>query len=210
VTGIVGSHNRSTVLFPPPGIVEACQAEVINCFSIFAGDRKLRIGDHCVPVSTDALMSRSAYFSSMFGRGFKESANVDEISLDVPDEDSFFHVLYYLMTGTMRDLTLDNFAGVVQNAEFVQSEQLLEYLQQVAVAYYKELFDCPWFGPPQISGDFVKGCLQKAKVARKVRSLYEAADWIGCWMGSHVEQAGPVLDFARQLFPLPQLKPAPT
>jgi len=108
------------------------------------------------------------------------------------------------MTGTVRDLTLENFAGIVENASFVQSQPLTTYLQQVAVAYHTELFEDPQFRYPRVSSDFMRGFLRAAKAAKKVRVLYEAANLVGSWMGSDIEQGTAMLEYARELFPLPQ------
>lgn len=204
-----GAQRHTTVLFPPPGIVQACTADVIASFSVFRGDRKLRVGDHSVTVGTEALASRSEYFACMFKGSFKESGEGEEVLVGVPDESSFFHVLYFLMTGTMRDLTVENFSGIVANASFVQSRPLLDYLQQVALAYHKKLFEDASFQFPTVPAEFVKGFLGKAKDAQRVRSFYEAAYLVGCWMNSDLGQAASVLGEVRQLFPLPPRKLPP-
>eukprot|EP00929_Paragymnodinium_shiwhaense_P007934 TRINITY_DN111855_c0_g1_i1.p1 TRINITY_DN111855_c0_g1~~TRINITY_DN111855_c0_g1_i1.p1 ORF type:complete len:386 (+),score=73.16 TRINITY_DN111855_c0_g1_i1:134-1291(+) len=192
---------EATVLFPPPGVVKPSSAEVLSSFAVLRGDRSLRVGSHEVPVDTGALSSRSLYFASMFGSDFKEASEIVAIVVEPPKEETFFHVLYYLMTGTMRDLTIENFASIVENAEFVQSMQLLEYLQQVALAYYKQLFAHPSFRPPSVSAGFVKGFLGHAKTANKVRSLFTAVHLLAPWLDADWEQAEAVLDHARQLFP---------
>eukprot|EP00929_Paragymnodinium_shiwhaense_P027018 TRINITY_DN15958_c0_g1_i1.p1 TRINITY_DN15958_c0_g1~~TRINITY_DN15958_c0_g1_i1.p1 ORF type:complete len:363 (+),score=87.24 TRINITY_DN15958_c0_g1_i1:222-1310(+) len=165
------------------------------------GDRTLRVGSHTVPIDTAALSSRSSYFSSMFGRDFKEASTAADIVVEPPEEETFFHVLYYLMTGTMRDVTIGNFASIVANADFVQSEPLLEYLQQVALAYCRPLFRHPSFRPPRISVEFIKGFLREAKLASKLRSLSTAVHLLGPWLDADREHVRPVLDYARQLFP---------
>eukprot|EP00929_Paragymnodinium_shiwhaense_P024917 TRINITY_DN15200_c0_g2_i2.p1 TRINITY_DN15200_c0_g2~~TRINITY_DN15200_c0_g2_i2.p1 ORF type:complete len:389 (+),score=77.68 TRINITY_DN15200_c0_g2_i2:98-1264(+) len=196
-------HDESTVLFPPPGVVKTSSSDVLTSFSVLRGDRQLRVGNHSVPIDTAALSSRSLYFASMFGSEFKEATSAAEVTVDAPEEETFFHVLYYLMTGTLRDLTVANFASVVANADFVQSEQLVEYLQQVAVAYHKQLFAHPSFRPPRISSEFVKGFLRHAQAAKKLRSLFAAVHLISPWLDADAEQAATVLEYARTLFPLP-------